>query len=332
MSGSFYTLNLQRRYGQNWRPQWAKTTIRRFDSWGLNTLSTRDPVLLAAEPRKPYVVMWQTRQLGASVMGLPDVYSDNFAAIIDASAQRQLTRVKDDPFLIGYYIGNEPPWPGREQQLVQLLLSGPDTATKKSLQTFLATGDTPQRRKQFILDAFAKFLHTVVAAGKKYDPHHLNLGIRFGGRPPDEVIRLASIFDVYSHNIYQYAPDPQRLDHYYALAGRPILIGEFHIGAPDRGMASGLVQAANQHERGVAYRYYMEHAAANPAVVGAHWFEWIDEPATGRTDGENYNIGFISVTDQPYQELADAMRHTHQRLLQVHSGAERPFDQKAMAQ
>jgi hypothetical protein len=29
---------------------------------------------------------------------------------------------KDDPYLIGYFIGNEPPWPGRESQFVDLVL------------------------------------------------------------------------------------------------------------------------------------------------------------------------------------------------------------------
>ena len=49
------------------------------------------------------------------------------------------------------------------------------------------------------------------------------------------------------------------LDRIYALAiRRPILIGEFHIGVPERGLAPGLVQAMNQEERGIAYRYYVE--------------------------------------------------------------------------
>ena len=69
---------------------------------------------------------------------------------------------------------------------------------------------------------------------------------------------------------------------------------------PERGLAPGLVQTASQAERGVAYSYYVEHAAEHPAIVGAHWYQWIDQPATGRRDGENYNIGWIDVTDRPY--------------------------------
>jgi hypothetical protein len=92
------------------------------------------------------------------------------------------------------------------------------------------------------------------------------------------------------------------------------------------------VQAANQRERGVAYRYYVEQCAAHPALVGTHWFQWLDQPATGRNDGENYNIGFIDVTDRPYEELVDAAVTTHERLLDVHSGKIPPFNTKAKVQ
>ncbi|MGD0650071.1 MAG: hypothetical protein ABSA97_02850 [Verrucomicrobiia bacterium] len=319
---SFYTANLQRRYGDDWRPKWADLTVRRLDAWGMNTVSGQ--ALTNTQPRKPYVMFIRGWQVGQSIMGMPDVYAEDFARRVDETAAQQLAPVKDDPYLIGYFIGNEPPWPGREGQLVDMLLAGPDSNIKKELQTWLQAGDTPERRKEFVLRAFEKYLTTIVAATKKHDPNHLNLGIRFGGRPPEDVIRLAKIFDVYSHNIYRYAPDPKYLDKLYELTGRPILIGEFHIGAPGRGLAAGLVQARDQKERGVAYRYYVENAAAHPAVIGTHWFQWIDQPSTGRMDGENYNIGMVDVTDRPYAEMVEAMQETHKRLLAVHSGTEPP--------
>jgi hypothetical protein len=36
--------------------------------------------------------------------------------------------------------------------------------------------------------------------------------------------------------------------------------------------------------------------------------QWRDQPLTGRADGENYQIGFLTVTDTPYPELVDAAR------------------------
>jgi hypothetical protein len=41
--------------------------------------------------------------------------------------------------------------------------------------------------------------------------------------------------------------------------------------------------------------------------VSTHWFQYLDEPPTGRTlDGENGHVGFISVADIPYQDLVTA--------------------------
>ena len=36
----------------------------------------------------------------------------------------------------------------------------------------------------------------------------------------------------------------------------------------------------------------------------------MDQPLTGRPDGENYQIGFVTVADVPYPELVKAARDT----------------------
>jgi hypothetical protein len=261
-------------------------------------------------------------------MGLPDVYSADWDKRVDEAAARQCAPHKNDPWLLGYFIANEPPWPGKENQLADMILEGPETATQRELRGFLASGDSPSRRSAFVHRAFGKMLEVINAAVRKHDSNHLNLGIRFGGKPADEVVRMARVFDVYSQNIYAHAPDSRSLDRIYELTGRPMVVGEFHIGTPGRGLASGLVQAADQQERGVAYRYYVETAAAHPALIGTHWFQWLDQPATGRMDGENYNIGLVDVTDRPYTDLVEAARLTHGRLLDVHSGKEPPVTRK----
>ncbi len=43
-------------------------------------------------------------------------------------------------------------------------------------------------------------------------------------------------------------------------------------------------------------------------------------PRPGRRDGENYNIGWIDVTDRPYPELVAAAKATHAKLDDIHSG------------
>ena len=118
----------------------------------------------------------------------------------------------------------------------------------------------------------------------------------------------------------------------YDQTGLPVIIGEFHFGTPGMGLAPGLAQTRNLEERGVAYRYYVENAAAHPAVIGTHWFQWIDQPTTGRDDGENYNIGLLDVTDRPYPEMIRAIRETYNRLPDVHSGREQPVNKQALVQ
>ena len=56
--------------------------------------------------------------------------------------------------------------------------------------------------------------------------------------------------------------------------------------------------SGRESERGPAYARYLRAVADNPDFVGAHWFQYIDEPLTGRTlDGENAHIGFVTVAD-----------------------------------
>ncbi len=89
----------------------------------------------------------------------------------------------------------------------------------------------------FVYDTYTKFITIVNKAIKNQDPNHLNLGLRFGGNPPDDLVKAsASIgFDVFSLNIYGYSAYPDRLKKIDELTGLPIIIGEFHFGTPGTG-------------------------------------------------------------------------------------------------
>jgi hypothetical protein len=304
-------------------PAAAELLTHRLISWGMTTGG-------AGRPSTTMLRWNQPRQ--STFLGVSDVYSDEFARGIDDSARNQCEPRRDDPLLIGYFVGNEPPWGGRESEVVDMILAGPDSATKTRLKEFLAQpgGDTPGRRQEFVIAAFEKYLALICAAVRKYDPNHLTLGIRFGGKPADEVLRTARVFDVCSINGYEYEPT-RLIQRAYRVTGRPVLIGEFHIGVPENGLGAGLVQAKDQTQRAIGYRYYVEQAESIDACVGVHWFQWNDEPVLGRNDGENYNIGWVDVTNRPYPELVEGAKATHKRLLDVHSGKILPFAQKPMA-
>jgi hypothetical protein len=329
---SFYAWNMQRRYGADWGPKWVDVTLRRMLSWGFNTIGNWSDPRLGAAGRVPYVFTTRGWGIESGPMGVADVYAPDFGRRIDEAAAQQCASRKDDPYLLGYFVGNEPPWPGRETVAADAILAGPASALQKELKSYLEAGDTAERRKAFLVQTYVKFVEAVSAAMRKHDPNHLNLGLRFGSSAPPEIVKASKLFDVYSLNSYAYQVNQREVDKVRDLIDRPMLIGEFHFGTPGRGMTPGLRQVANQEERGVAYRYYVENAMADPNIVGAHWFEWVDEPSTGRFDGENYNIGLIDVTDRPYRELVDAARETHRRLAEVHAGREKAVTRQARVQ
>ena len=331
---SFFNWNLYRRFGPDYYQKWMEFTARRMDDWGLNTVANWSDPNLGRTAGVPYVATLSGWGFEAKTMGMPDVYAPDYEAMVDAASARQCEPLRNDPFLLGYFVGNEPPWPGREMELVRVILEGDDTPMKKALQEFLKEGDTPERRKAFVYDTYTRFITLVNKSIKKYDPNHLNLGLRFGGDPPEDLVKAsASVgFDVFSLNIYNYFADHGRLDRIAEMTGLPIIIGEFHFGTIERGLSPGLRQTISQEERGAAYRYYVENAVAHPNLIGTHWFQWWDQPSTGRGDGENYNIGMVDVTDRPYRELVDAARETHGRLYEIHSGKIPPVDRRAKTQ
>lgn len=330
--GAFYAWNIERRFGADWTARWIDLTLGRMRAWGFNTIGNWSDARLGASGRMPYVVTTRGWGIETGPMGVADVYAPEFGERVERAAAQQCDARKDDPNVLGYFLGNEPPWPGREAVAADAILAGPETPLRKALNAYLAQGDTPERRRAFLFETYAKFVGAVSAAVRRHDPHHLILGIRFGSSAPEEIVRASKIFDVYSLNNYNYAVNMREIEKVRGLIDKPILIGEFHFGTPGRGMTPGLRQVANQEERGVAYRYYVENAAAAPSIVGAHWFEWIDEPATGRGDGENYNIGLVDTTDRPYGELVTAAAETHRRIEAVHAGRAKAVERQARVQ
>ena len=62
----------------------------------------------------------------------------------------------------------------------------------------------------------------------------------------------------------------------------------------------GLVEAPDQAGRGRMYQAFVDSVLASPMFVGAHWFEYEDEPLTGRFDGEFFESGLSPVSFTPY--------------------------------
>jgi hypothetical protein len=164
---------------------------------------------------------------------------------------------------------------------------------------------------------FAETYFRIVAeAIRHHDPQHLYLGSRFQARTPEAVAACAKYCDVVSFNVYREDLSGEEWTRFHAL-GKPALIGEFQFGSTDTGSFwPGLFDVAAEGERGPAYAAYLRSAVANPDLVGCHWFQYVDEPLTGRLlDGENGHMGFVSVADIPYVGLVSAAREANLALL-----------------
>ncbi|MDR3060845.1 MAG: hypothetical protein LBU57_01870 [Dysgonamonadaceae bacterium] len=327
---SFGAWNLYRRYGDNFKGKANEMVFKRMDKWGLNTIANwSDPAVYGLN-RKAYTLQLRGLAMDGNLMGLADVYAPGFAAKMDSAMKTYLPAEKNNPWILGYFVGNEPSWLGQEARLCDLIIAGDDRPIKTELEKFLKDDTSPERKKQFIYVTFNTFLQTVKKTMKRYDPNHLNLGIRFGNlnELDDQLMQICrNAFDILSFNCYSLKPDQDMMDRALRLVDMPMIIGEYHFGTVDRGMAQSLWQVNSQEQRGVAYRYYTEQAYAHPGMIGTAYFQWCDQDLIGRFDGENYNCGLIDVTDRPYKYQVEAMMETAKRLYAVHSGKTSPFDQ-----
>ena len=328
-TASFGTWNLFKRYGPSYPEKSKDLIIRRMEKWGLNSICNWSSPEVMGLNRKAFMLQLNNVGIENGIMGLPDVYTTDFKVKVDAAIRDFVTPYRENPWLIGYFTGNEPSWTGQEERLCQLILDGKERPIQTALKNFLSDGDTPEKRKQFIFDTFRIFLQTINKMVKTYDPNHLNLGMRFGHVPGKEIIAICKdVFDVFSFNCYDLYPKKEFMDQISEGTGLPMIIGEYHFGTVDRGMAQSLWQVNSQRERGVAFSYYTEQAYAHPGLIGTAWFQWCDQDLTGRNDGENYNCGLVDVTDRPYPFMVEAVGRTAQRLQSIHRGETKPTDRQ----
>ncbi|WP_199100636.1 beta-agarase [Dyella sp. ASV21] len=160
-----------------------------------------------------------------------------------------------------------------------------------------------------------QYFRTVVQAIRKHDAHHLFLGGRFAVSTPEALASCAQYCDVVSFNAYADVPEHGFDVAALAKLDKPSMITEFHFGSDDRGpFGKGQVPVWTEQQRGEAYARYIAAAVSNPNIVGAHWFQYVDQPVTGRLlDGENAHIGLVAITDRPFTNFVEAVRAANRK-------------------
>ena len=329
----FTASNLYRKYGDDWFAKWADRAHRRLRSWGANTIANSSDLRLARMSRTPYCDRFELKSRpikGTENLGAWWPFRDPFDPSFRANLREQLLAHKDeldDPWCFGFFIDNELRW-GEEGELAKWVWDSPDDQPAKvefRRRLVAKYGRVPEPIPHEDLKAFSEavirgYFSSVREEFKKVAPKKMYMGCRFSGAR-EFVARIAAEYaDVMSFNYYR--KDVSGFSALPADVDRPIIIGEFHFGALDRGpIRPGLIQYASQAERAAGYVRYLESALQDPRFVGAHWHQWCDDVSTGRFDGENFQIGWVDVCDNPYPETIAAVRDIGERMYMIRSGA-----------
>ena len=359
---NFPAVNLRRVYGDEWKKKWEELSYHILMTNGVNSLGNFSELGVQTPGAKlPYVRELRGFPVTKTLIfrDFPDVFSEEYRENSEAYAQK-LASWKDDPWLIGYFLRNEPEFNFVENLCIadEVLRNPADTCCRRELIAFLqekygdigslnaAWGtsfagfdalrepvlDCSQRfpgslsdLREFSGRLITEYIRVPALACRAVDPNHLNLGLRWSKADNPDMMKGWEYFDVFSINCYSFDPTGDMDFVKNAGVDLPILIGEFHAGALDRGLpATGLKGVENQDERALMFRGYVERVAAHPYGVGAHWFQFNDQFCLGRFDGENYQIGMVDCCMQPYPELMDAARETAARLYRLKNGEEAP--------
>ncbi len=269
----------------------------------------------------------------------PDVFDPSFKATLLKEVAQHKSKAVGDPWCLGYFLGNELTWGRDETWLASAVLKSPadqpakqvlvDDLKKKyetveklntawgtdhaSWDALLQSTTPPVAGKAgadlaaFLDKTADAYFRQCREAVKETDPEGLYLGCRFAGWANERIFRAAAQYsDVISVNRYAESVADLRLPE---GIDKPVVIGEFHFGALDRGkFHASLRPVADQQERGAAYEKYVRSALENPWIVGTHWHQYGDQATTGRDDGENFQNGFVDVCDTPYTETIEACR------------------------
>ncbi len=338
----FIRANLARKYPGEWKKKTNELAHQRLRGWGMNTIANWSDPQIYLMRRTPYTatIHFEGKLLEGSqgYWGkFRDVFDPSFEAAIKKRMAQEKGKSAGDPWCVGYFVDNEIAW-GDDTSLALAALQSPaEQAAKKafvedlkarykevgalnaawgtnhgSWEALVSHRGAPDKKKAredltaFYTKTAETYFKVIRDAVKEVAPNNLYLGCRFAWVNDLAAQAGAKYCDVVSYNLYR----RDVADFKYPGPDMPLIIGEFHFGALDRGMFhTGLVPVANQNERARMYASYVTGALRHPQFVGTHWFQYRDEPTTGRPlDEENYQIGFVDNVDTPYPETVAACR------------------------
>jgi hypothetical protein len=344
---SFQVVNMIRKYGASgWQDQANSLVAERSLKWGFagtGKWSTHYPYI-------PVMPVLEHTDV-PNVVSHPDVFDPNILAQLKTSLTNQINPDINNPYIVGWSIGNEYDEIITSDETVAMLSLGANVPVKMALvnqalstiynndvtalaaawqitastvnDVYAAVPNPPASDVETLREYFANtYYATLYQTTKTIDPNHLFLGWwivpDWWVNSQDWMMQAANT-DVVGFDYYV----PQFLDSYLDIliqaAGKPIMIGEYSFpGAYGGWRGFDTTQYVNNatlsdSESGDRYAQWLAATSAYPNVVGVSWFEYRDEPITGRGPGngpavilgEHDAFGLLDTTDTPKYDLVE---------------------------
>lgn len=299
----------------------------RLKSWGFNSVD-QPPSRPAEGRRMPYTIglyfLDQGKNLPIPIkpgnppwVTFPDVFDPAWVRKCGEYAQTTLAPFATDPWLIGYFIDNEPNFSGWYEAVTRMPQDAPfrkafvEVARKyyndkpdqlakdwkawavvKVEDLLRVEGDAPALPELAAVwqEAVAEqAFGTVEAAARKAAPNHLNLGTRMiNAMPPSPGVfaAMGRHVDVISMNLYSLFSDRlltqmfTLLPAIHAFTKKPIMSSEFTFRGGDTRCPNTIgapPTVPTQADRAIGYLSYVSAVASLPFHLGVCWYKYEDD-------------------------------------------------------
>ena len=350
---NFARANMIRAFGPDkWWDAWCKINASRIKSWGYNTINVgvnnyEDENVFEYLEKAEIPFVWTLKHFPLTQKRIyrdfPDVFSPEYRERAAAFAKTELSPFLKNPYMIGYFITNEPEWRFQDVNLAERVFASKEPLVSKKrliswlfekytkIETLNEKWGSNYTNFEDLLKAapgvFEKYpgakedlnlLHELLVNEyeavvheelKKADPDHLDLGMRYS-QAGASVMGGCHNHDLFSFNCYFESPSAS-LQGSAKIADMPMIIGEWQFGCTNNGkLIGGLLFARTQENRGMAIANYMQDAMTDKNCVGLAYFEYNDQPLLGRFDGECMQHGLIDVCNRPYEKTISFIRET----------------------
>ena len=343
--------NLIRKYGGNWAATWNNLMPQRLASWGFAGVGKWTGVT-SNLPSTPVLSRGAVPNVVSG--GHPDVFDPSVVAQLKTALATQMEGDVANPYIVGWTVGSELSEDIEPSEVQAILDLGASVPVKQALVNqalaalyggdlaalaqawgiaastvagvYAASPTPPPQDIESLRQYYEQnYYRTIYQTIKGIDPNHLYLGNwvdPFYWVNPADWTLIAANTDVIGFDYYTFPFHSPSMDAMLQAANKPVMIGEFSFPSNydgQRGFGSNPVSAESDAAAGAMYSQWLQDTSASAYCVGVSWFEYGDEPVSGRGPegsifgaglvyGEDYAFGLVDIADQPKYDLVTQVR------------------------